>query len=52
MTCPQCGKWSKVIETRQRKAGAELSRRRECGNGHRFSTMESVKADAIKEQQQ
>lgn len=37
MKCPTCGTWSSVLSTR----GAV--RRRECGNGHRFNTVESVR---------
>jgi len=36
MKCPFCEVWSDVIETR----GAR--RRRECGNGHRFTTQEQL----------
>ena len=36
MKCPECGAWTDVIESRFGK------RRRECGNGHRFSTEEIV----------
>lgn len=36
MKCPTCNKWSTVLETRNH------SRRRECGNGHRFTTREVV----------
>lgn len=38
MDCPKCGAWSEVIETRLKKD--KVSRRRECGNGHRFTTYE------------
>lgn len=34
MNCPECGAWSVVLDTRGPR------RRRECGNGHRFSTIE------------
>lgn len=34
MKCPTCGAWSSVLATR------EISRRRECANGHRFSSVE------------
>ncbi len=36
MKCPQCGAWTEVLETRG------IKRRRECGNGHRFTTEEIV----------
>lgn len=36
MKCPQCEAWTEVRETRGTK------RRRECGNGHRFTTEEVV----------
>ncbi len=34
MKCPQCGAWTDVLETRSPR------RRRECANGHRFTTIE------------
>lgn len=36
MKCPICAAWSNVLDTR----GA--TRRRECGNGHRFKTVERI----------
>lgn len=36
--CPECGKWTEVIETRAYEN--HVKRRRECGNGHRFTTQE------------
>lgn len=36
MKCPVCGAWSSVLATR----GAH--RRRECANGHRFTSIEVV----------
>jgi transcriptional regulator NrdR family protein len=36
MKCPECGAWTEVRETRGPR------RRRECANGHRFSTEEVV----------
>jgi transcriptional regulator NrdR family protein len=41
MKCPECGTWSEVLETRDSKHFGH-TRRRECGNGHRFSTQEVV----------
>ena len=35
MNCPECGVWSRVLTTRQGHV-----RRRECANGHRFTTQE------------
>lgn len=34
MRCPACHSWSRVLETRG------STRRRECANGHRFTTTE------------
>lgn len=34
MKCPHCGVWTRTVETRGTR------RRRECGNGHRFTTIE------------
>lgn len=36
MKCPHCAAWSSVLDTRGK------SRRRECANGHRFRTVETV----------
>lgn len=36
MKCPHCGAWSTVLATRATR------RRRECANGHRFNTVETV----------
>lgn len=36
--CPECGAWTDVIETRA--YDNHIKRRRECGNGHRFTTQE------------
>lgn len=38
MKCPICKAASSVLDTR----GAGLRRRRECYNGHRFTTLETV----------
>lgn len=41
--CPQCGeRKSSVLETRARDGA--YTRRRECFNGHRFSTRETTRA--------
>lgn len=34
MKCPTCGAWTQVLDTRDTK------RRRQCANGHTFSTVE------------
>lgn len=39
VTCPQCSAWTRVLETRIRKDRA-TRRRYECGNLHRFTTIE------------
>lgn len=38
--CPTCGTDSRVVDTRPHKKGR--TRRRECENGHRFSTLETI----------
>ena len=45
MKCPTCGAWSTVEDTRN-KTGFTL-RRRECGNGHKFTTEEHVKLQNV-----
>ena len=40
MKCPACNSWTLVKETRTNKEG--YRRRRECGNGHLFTTQELV----------
>lgn len=40
MKCPECGAWSTVVETRS--SPVRYRRRRECGNGHNFTTEEVV----------
>jgi transcriptional regulator NrdR family protein len=41
MKCPICGAWSLVKETRQSPTFGQ-TRRRECGNEHRFTTQEVI----------
>lgn len=36
MKCPKCEAWTRVLGTRG------TVRQRECANGHRFSTVETV----------
>jgi len=40
MNCPECGAWTTVSETRL--TVTRYRRRRECGNGHKFTTEEVV----------
>ena len=40
MKCPICGAWCFVLSTRK-----GIIRRRECANGHRFTTIETVKVN-------
>lgn len=37
MKCPHCNAWTEVLSTR-----GGTRRRRECANGHRFTTQEVV----------
>ena len=47
MTCPVCGAWTSVKETRTRKTDGVVTRRYECGNLHRFSTEERIRDDEL-----
>jgi transcriptional regulator NrdR family protein len=49
MICPTCNAWTRVLETRS-KYNNETYRRYECANGRRFSTMESVKLQKVKDE--
>lgn len=40
MKCPECNAWALVLQTRQCKTENVTTRRYECANGHRFSTIE------------
>lgn len=42
MKCPQCKAWAVVLQTRTRKTDGAVTRRYECANLHRFSTLERV----------
>ena len=42
MKCPICNAWTEVKDTRE-SGEFQTTRRRECANGHRFSTVELVK---------
>ena len=42
MRCPECNVWAIVLQTRKRKTENVTTRRYECANGHRFSTIEQV----------
>lgn len=39
MKCPVCGAWTEVLDTREGR-NESVRRRRQCGNGHRFVTLE------------
>ena len=41
MICPTCGTWTVVKETRKKEKNVTY-RRYECGNLHRFTTLETV----------
>ena len=46
MTCPRCGAYSVVIDTRPTKRGRAIRRRRECeGCRERFTTFEQIVLD-------
>ena len=40
MNCPECAAWSVILETRT--TPVRYRRRRECANGHKFTTEETV----------
>lgn len=40
MKCPACNAWTDVLETRKRSNG--VSRRYECANLHRFTTLDGL----------
>ena len=40
MTCPECNKYTAVLETRANPDG--MRRRYECANLHRFTTQEAL----------
>lgn len=42
MKCPECKAWALVLQTRTRKTDGAVTRRYECANLHRFSTLERV----------
>jgi transcriptional regulator NrdR family protein len=42
LACPECGVWTEVVETKKIRNTNILKRRRECANGHRFTTHEQV----------
>lgn len=43
MRCPYCNTWTETKDTRVTTDG--VRRRRQCGNGHRFTTDEVARAD-------
>ena len=48
MTCPQCGAWTTVKETRTKKIENIVTRRYECANMHRFTTEERVRDELLR----
>lgn len=47
MSCPKCGAWTSVKETRS-KPNNTTYRRYECANLHRFSTEERIKDEVLR----
>ena len=46
LACPECGSLiNSVIDSRANLAHDKLRRRRECENGHRFRTYETIDSD-------
>jgi hypothetical protein len=46
ITCPSCGsRHSLLKDSRPNREGDEIRRRRECENGHRFTTYERIDLD-------
>ena len=50
MNCPECGVWTIVRETRKSPTFG-YKRRRECANGHKFTTKEVVISESELEQE-
>lgn len=46
MKCPICGAWTVVLETRM-KGNNERRRTLECGNLHKFRTIESIDEKSV-----
>jgi transcriptional regulator NrdR family protein len=51
ITCPVCGAWTSVKETRTRKTDGVVTRRYECANLHRFTTEERIRYDNVLQRQ-
>ena len=45
-TCPHCGSPSRVVDSRHKDNA--IRRRRECENGHRFRTYETIDTRVFK----
>lgn len=45
MKCPECGAWVQIKETRKQEDNTKI-RRYECGNLHRFKTVEQIVSKA------
>ena len=48
MKCPECGVWTVVKEVRPSTVHG-YRRRRECANGHKFTTVETVVPQEVME---
>ncbi|NBS71009.1 hypothetical protein EBT31_19195 [bacterium] len=47
MKCPQCDAWVVVKETRHDPKTGSIYRRKECGNLHKFTTVEQLHEGVI-----
>ena len=47
MKCPICNAWTFIKDTRSKDT--RVHRRRECANGHKFSTDERIATKELKE---
>ena len=48
MKCPICGAWTTVLETRMKNTN-QRRRTLECGNLHKFRTIECIDEDSVME---
>ena len=47
MKCPRCNAWAEVLQSREHKFTNTRSRRYQCGNLHRFSTLEVLAPSTV-----